>query len=93
MNRKTGHTSYAFKQSYDMVDSLGFTHNKNDFAKKQKLNYNINPKDNTDCYVKTKVERQKYNTYRKKEEYKNYRIHKKDESIISTLIKSNKKGR
>ena len=34
MNRKTGHTSYAFRQEFGNVNSLGFTHNKNDFAEK-----------------------------------------------------------
>lgn len=91
MNRKTGHTSYAYWQKDKNVHSLGFTHNPFDKADKQKLSHNINPNDTTDCYVKTKVERQKYNTYREKEEYKNYRIHKSDKPKIENIIFHNKK--
>lgn len=98
MNKKTGHASYAFKQDKTMVDSIGFTHNENDCAEKKQLKHNINPKDTSDCYAKTKVEKQKYNTYREKESYKDYRIHKEDKPIINSIIgkpelKKNKKRR
>lgn len=93
MNRKTGHASYAFNQKDVIVNSLGFTHNKNDFAEKEKLKHNINPIDSSDCYVKTKIEKQKYNTYREKPEYKDYRIHKEDRDLITRLINGNKKRR
>lgn len=66
MNRKTDHISYVFKQEGAIVYSLGFTHNKNDISLKNLLNYNINPNDNRDCYVKLCVEKQKYNDYRLK---------------------------
>ncbi len=93
MNKKTGHTSYVFKQEYDLINSLGFTHNKNDISDKKKLKHNINPNDNSNCYVKTKIERQRFNTYREKDKYKDYRIHKEDRSLISELIKKDKKRR
>ena len=93
MNRKTGHTSYAYGQKNDMVNSLGFTHNKDDKASKVRLKHNINPNDSNDCYVKTQVERQRYNTYRNKPDYKNYRIHKEDNYLISTIIQNNNKKR
>lgn len=96
MNRKTGHTSYAFKQRDTMVDSLGFTHDKDFQASKRRLNYNIDPEDTERCYVKTKVERQKYNTYREDKKYSNYRFHKDDMPIINSIIdkaKSKKKKR
>ncbi len=94
MNRTTGHTSYAFWQKDKNVHSLGFTHNFCDKADKKKLNYNINPNDKRNCYVKTKVEKQKYNTYREKEEYKGYRIHMVDKPMIDEIIiHSKKKGR
>ena len=93
MNRKTGHASYAFKQNFDIVDSFGFTHNINDIAPKEQLKHNINPKDTRPCYVKTKIERQRYDTYREKQEYKDYRIHKEDRPLLSKLVKSNKKRR
>ena len=93
MNRKTGHTSYAYKQSYDMVNSLGFTHNCEDRAEKVKLKHNIDPNDKSDCYVKTKIEKQRYNTYRKKKEYSNYRIHNEDKVIVDYIISKNKKRR
>lgn len=89
MNRKTGHTSYAYWQKDKNVHSLGFTHNPFDKAKKKKLGYNINPNDKSDCYVKTEIERQKYNTYREKEDYKNYRIHKSDGPKIKQIIQNN----
>ena len=93
MNRKTGHASYAFRQKFDMVDSIGFTHNKDDIADKEKLKHNINPKDNRDCYVKTKVEKQRYNTYRKKPEYSGYRIHPEDAETVKIIIQNDKKRR
>ena len=93
MNRKTGHASYAYKQSYDMVNSVGFTHNCEDRAEKIKLKHNINPNDKNDCYVKTKVEKQRYNTYRKKKEYVNYRIHDEDKVFVNYIISKNKKRR
>lgn len=91
MNKKTGHASYAFNQNDVNVDSLGFTHNKDDIASKEKLKHNINPNDSSDCYVKTKVEKQKYNTYRKKQDYDNYRIHKDDKELINKIILQDKK--
>lgn len=93
MNRKTGHTSYAFNQKFDTVDSVGFTHNVNDFADKRKLKFNIDPNDKTDCYVKTKIEKQRHNEYRRKENYKSYRIHEDDKPLISEIINKNKKRR
>ena len=93
MNRKTGHISYAFRQHYDNVDSIGFTHNFEDRAEKIKLKHNIDPNDKRDCYVKTKVEKQRYNTYRKKKEYANNRIHSEDKSIIDYIITNDNKKR
>ena len=90
MNKKTGHTSYAYWQYNKDVHSLGFTHNKNDIADKKQLIYNINPEDERDCYVKTKIEKQKYNNYREKPEYKKYRIHHDDYPTIDFIIKQNK---
>ena len=89
MNRKTGHASYAYRQDDIIVSSLGFTHNKFDRAKKRKMQYNIDPKDGSPCYVKTDIEKQKYNTYREKPEYKNYRIHDKDRRLINSIISKN----
>ena len=94
MNRKTGHTSYAYWQKDKNVHSLGFTHNPLDRAEKERLDYNINPKDTSACFVKTKVEKQTYNTYREKEDFRQYRIHKIDKSKIDRIIsKDNKKRR
>lgn len=76
-----------------MVDSIGYTHNKDDKAEKRKLKHNINPKDKQDCYAKTKVEKQRYNTYRKKVEYSEYRIHPEDKHIIDSIISNDKKKR
>ena len=94
MNKKTGHVSYAYRQNKDMVSSLGFTHNPDEkYSKKSKLKYNINPYDNSPCYVKTKVEVQHFNKYKYKPEYSNYRFHDEDKPLISKLIKRNKKRR
>ena len=93
MNKRTGHTSYAYKQEFDTVKSIGFTHNKFDKSKKRKMRYNIDPKDDSPCYVKTKIEKQKYNTYRSKPEYSRYRIHDDDKEKIQKLINENKKRR
>lgn len=91
MNRKTGHVSYAYSQNKVDVKSIGFTHNKFDKAPKRKLEHNIDPNDKSKCYVKTKVENYKYNDYRYKPEYKDYRIHDKDKPLINGII--NKKRR
>lgn len=93
MNKRTGHASYAFQQQDVMVHSLGFTHNKDDFADKEKLKHNIDPLDGSNCYVKTKIEKQKYNTYRSKPEYSRYRIHDDDKDKIQKLICRHKKRR
>ena len=69
MNRKTGHTSYAYWKKDKSVHFPSFTHNPLDRAEKEMLDYNINPKDTSACIVKTKVEKQKYNTYREKEDF------------------------
>lgn len=86
-NKLTGHPSYVFKQNNKNVSSLGFTHNKFDFADKEQLKHNINTNDNSPCFVLTKIQRQKDNTYKQKEEYSKYRIHNKDKAIIDKIIK------
>lgn len=97
LNRKTGHPSYAYEQKYDKVNSVGFTHNKNDTSDVHRLNYNINPKDDSPCYVKTKIEKLRYNDYRYKKDYGGYRIHQSDSRFITGIIskditsRSNKK--
>lgn len=93
MNKKTGHTSYAYWQYNKDVHSLGFTHNKDDIADKEKLKHNIDPLDGSNCYVKTRIEKQKYNTYRSKSEYSRYRIHDDDKDKIQQLISGHKKRR
>lgn len=90
LNRKTGHPSYAYQQKFDKVKSIGFTHSKNDIADKKRLNYNINPNDNDSCYVKTNVEKQRYNDYRYKKDYSGYRIHKDDKQTIQNIIAKDK---
>lgn len=90
LNKKTGHPSYAYWQNQKRVKSLGFTHNKNDIADKQKLKYNINSSDISDCYVKTNVEKQRYNDYRYKNNYGGYRIHKDDKQLIRNIIDNDK---
>lgn len=47
--------------------------------------------DPTDCYGKTQIKKQKHNEYKRKLEYKDYRIHKEDKPFISLLISRNKK--
>lgn len=92
-NRKTGHVSDIVKQKGAMVNSIGFTHNKNDRAEKVKLKHNINPNDSRDCYAKTKVEVQRYNTYRNNPDYVNYRIHKEDKPTIQRIILENESSK
>ena len=86
MNKKTGHPSLAFKQVRKDVDSVGFTHNNADKFPKEQLHKNINPDDCRDCFVKVDVEKQKYNDYRFKTEYNNYRIAEEDEALIKSII-------
>lgn len=90
VNKRTGHPSYAYWQNQKRVDSLGFTHNKDDVSDKLKLKHNIDPKDTSDCYVKTKIEKQRYNDYRYKSNYAGYRIHKDDRQIIQKIIDNDK---
>lgn len=56
MNKKTGHPSFAFWQKDKQVHSVGFTHNKEDKAPKEQLKHNINPKDDSSCFVKKEIE-------------------------------------
>ena len=94
MNKKTGHVSLAFEQKGDNVKSLGFTHDdKEKHGKVSKLDYNIDPKDSSPCYVKHKIEKYKSNDYRAKEKYKNHRIHDFDKPKINALIEKSKKER
>lgn len=93
MNKKTGHPSYAFSQRRKRIESVGFTHNKNDVAKKVKLKHNIDKSDRADCYVKTVIEVQQSNEYRRTSKTDKLRIHKEDEPIILKIIKNNKKKR
>lgn len=92
MNKVTGHPSFAYRQDRDNVDSLGFTHNKNDFADKIEIK-NINPKEPGYSYVKTKVEHQKFNKYKQNPDYKGYRIHPDNKLIINKIINDDKKKR
>ena len=93
MNRKTGHVSFIINQNKENVRSLGFTHNKMDRSEKIQLKHNINPNDKEKCYVKTRIELQKYKHYRNKKEYGNYRIHDEDQTIVVKIINDNKKRR
>lgn len=92
MNKKTGHVSLAFWQKDKDVKSVGFTHNKDDPADKVQMAHNIDPNDSSECFAKTKVEKQKFNTYRQSEKLKNYRIHKDDKGKITKIISADKKG-
>lgn len=92
MNCKTGHPSLAYWQHYEEVKSIGFTHNPDDIAQKKQLKRNVNPNDDGDCFVKTKIEHQKYNTYRvQKEKFKNYRVHAEDRELIDKLMGKKKR--
>lgn len=79
-----------------MVEAASFTHDKKeDYGKKTKLKYNINPKDERPCYVKNDIEKYKSKFYKTNPKYKDYRIHEADKEIIKTLRKKclNKKDR
>lgn len=70
--------------------AIDFTHNpKEDIDAKEKMQKNINPRDNDDCYVKIKVSKKKNNKYKDEPEYRDYRIHQKDRKLIEE-IKSGK---
>ena len=90
MNKKTGHPSKIISQRGKSVKSVGFTHNANDKASKKLLNHNINPNDTGKCYIKTTVEKQSYNDYKAKPEYKNFRIHSDDRQILIKIIKKDR---
>ena len=90
VNKRSGHPSYAYWQKDNKVNSVGFTHNKYDIADKQKLKHNIDPKDTSDCYVKTKIEKQRYNDYRYNSNYAGYRIHKDDRQTIQNIVANDK---
>lgn len=92
MNKKTGHPSKPIQQKGHMVTSLGFTSDpKQDIVKKTKLNHNIDPNSNEDCYVKNKQEVYEVRVYKTKSKFDTFRIHEDDIPIIEEL--SIKKGR
>ena len=90
-NKKTGHPSFVYWHKDMLVHSIGFTHNKHDFADKIKLNHNINPNDNSECFALTKIQEQKDSDYKNKKEYEDYIIHNDDKSIIKQIIESKKR--
>ena len=61
------------------------------YTPKAKMKHNINPTDMKDCFIKIHVESNKYSNYRSKAEYKTYRIHKDDLSLLNKIINKNKK--
>lgn len=91
MNRKSGHPSLVYWQKDKHTKSLGFETNKDKFVETKQLKHNINPKSNESCFVKTKIENQKYNDfYNPYGKYNDYRIHKEDKSLIDIIIKNDK---
>ncbi len=94
-NKTTGHVSFAFWQKDNKVNSVGFTHNADDKAEKRRLSHNIDPEDNSPCFVKTKVEKQQYTKYRYDKKYRSYRLHNDDKKVIASIVardKSKKRG-
>lgn len=66
--------------------AIDFTHDpKEDIDEKEELKKNINPKDNSKCYVKIKVSKIKNNKYKEAPEYSEYRIHQKDRELIEQI--------
>ena len=80
----------VFEKSKRISKAIDFTHDpKEDIDAKEKMQKNINPRDNDDCYVKIKVSKKKNNKYKDEPEYSGYRIHEKDRKLIEE-IKSGK---
>ena len=91
-NKVTGHPSYPFVQTNNIVKAVGFTHDpKEEHGKKEKLIHNINPKDTSDCYVKLDIETFNAKFYEERAKYKNYIIHQDDQPLVNRIIRKNKK--
>ena len=89
-NKKTGHPSLIIAQKHKYVSSLGFTHNKYDFADKIELKHNIDPKGLGKSYVLLDIQKQNSKDYKEKKEFNFFRIHEEDKETINKIIKKRK---
>lgn len=84
---KNNHPVYVYSASNDLRKYLVFTHTpeKGKEDNFEKLNYNIDPNDNKDCYVKKTYEVSNKESLIKPQ--KNYKIHDDDREIIKKYKK------
>ena len=82
-----GHPVHVYKKRGRSYKYLTFTHKpkegfESDF---EKLNYNIDPSDSSDCYVSKKYSVTKQDAF--KDPDKKYRIHEKDKATVKKYQK------
>ena len=78
--KKVGHPVWVYRKRGRFLKYLTFTHkpeNENDY---EKLRYNIDPDDKSDCYVKKQFEINHSNAFCDTD--KKYRIHEKDKDTV-----------
>ena len=80
-----GHPVWVYRKRGRTYKYLTFTHKPTNEADFEKLHYNIDPDDNTPCYVKKQYEVNHSNAF--KEADKKYRIHEKDKNTVKKYQK------
>ena len=86
-NKDKGHPVWVYRKRGRVYKYLSFTHKpeKDKVEQYERLKYNINPKDNKDCYVNKKYSITQKNAFEDPKE--NYRIHEKDKDTIKKYCK------
>ena len=75
-----GHPVWVYRKRGRTFKYLTFTHKPTNDTDFEKLRYNIDPTDNSPCYVKKQFETNHSNAF--KDADKKYRIHEKDKDTV-----------
>lgn len=84
-SKTVGHPVWVYKKRGRAYKYLTFTHKPTNDTDFEKLLYNIDPDDKTDCYIKKQFEVNDRDAF--KEADKKYRIHPKDKNTVKKYQK------
>ena len=83
--KTVGHPVWVYRKRGRFYKYLTFTHNPTNEADFEKLNYNIDPDDKSNCYVKKQYSITEQNAFRDPD--KKYRIHPSDKNTVKKYQK------
>ena len=83
--KTVGHPVWVYRKRGRAYKYLTFTHKPTNEADFEKLHYNIDPEDTSDCYVKKQYEVNDRDAF--KDADKKYRIHPKDKNTVKKYQK------